>query len=315
MRKAIIVHLAALVVALIFNATASAAMAVGTYVVQPGDSLFSIAQKYQTTTTAIANANSLHSTTIYPGQALTLPGTNSVSGQKTNYIVQPGDTLFTIAQKYGITYLQLQQANKLATSEIFPGQNLVIPIIGGSLQAQGADSNSYRVQPGDTLSLISRRYGTTVARLQALNGMTGTSIVAGQYLKVPAQGTATMASRGNFSWRDIDLIARVVNGEARGESFIGQVAVAAVILNRLENKNFPKTVAGVIYQPLAFTAIADGQINAPMTASALQATRAAINGWDPTSGALYYWNPVTATSKWIWSRQITLRIGNHVFGK
>lgn len=316
MRKTIILYFVALVVALSINATPSAAIAADTYVVQPGDTLFLIAQRYQTTTEAITNTNSLHSSTIYPGQALTLPGASTGSEQQTNYTVQPGDTLFLIGQKCGVDYLQLQKANGLATCDIYPGQRLVIPGNGASIQAQAKDTNNgnYVVQPGDTLNLISRRYGTTVARLQALNGLTETNINVGQNLKVPAQEATGQASRGNFSWRDIELIARVITGEARGESYIGQVAVASVILNRLENSNFPNTIAGVIYQPLAFTCVADGQINLACSDSALKAARAAVDGWDPTSGALYYWNPVTATSKWIWSRQITSRIGNHVFG-
>lgn len=311
MRKLIIAFLAALAVALTFNAPASAA---STYIVQPGDTLFLIAQRFNITANDIANANSLHTSTIYAGQALTIPSGNSGASNST-YTVQPGDTLFLIAQKHGLNYLQLQKANNLSSTEIYPGQQLTIPT-GSSPTAPSSTSQnttSYKVQQGDTLYLIGQRYGVSVAELQSLNGLSGTSIVAGQYLKIPAQRSAPLASRGGFSWREIDLIARVVNGEARGEPYLGQVAVAAVILNRLKNSNFPKTVAGVIYQPGAFTACADGQINAPMTDSALKATRAAIDGWDPTYGALYYWNPVTATSKWVWSRKITLRIGNHVF--
>ena len=312
MRKLIISFLAALAVALTINAPASAA---STYVVQPGDTLYLIAQRFQTTTNDIAAANSLHSSTIYPGQALAIP--TGGSGASTNiYTVQPGDTLFLIAQKYGVNHLELQKANNLLSTEIYPGQKLTIPTGRTATTPQtSGQTTSYEVQPGDSLYLIGQRYGVSVSELQSLNNLSGTEILVGQYLKIPAkaQRSQQLASRGGFSWREIDLIARVVNGEARGEPYIGQVAVAAVILNRLQNANFPKTVAGVIYQPGAFTACSDGQINAPMTDSALRATRDAIAGWDPTNGALYYWNPVTATSKWVWSRKITQKIGNHVF--
>lgn len=304
MRKTITLFLAALAVALTFSAPASAA---STYVVQPGDTLFLVAQKYGTTVNNITAANSLHTTTIYPGQALTIPAGQGSASQSNTYTVQPGDTLFLIAQRFGVNYLQ--QANNLPTSQIYPGQKLVISAGPASSTGQ---TISYRVQPGDTLYLISQRYGVTVAEITALNGLSSSYIVAGQYLKIPTRSGA-LASRGGFSWRDIDLIARVVNGEARGESYIGQVAVAAVILNRVKSSNFPNTVAGVIYQPGAFTAVADGQINAPLTSSATKAARAAIDGWDPTYGALYYWNPATATSQWVWNRRITTRIGNHVF--
>lgn len=113
------------------------------------------------------------------------------------------------------------------------------------------------------------------------------------------------------------LIARAINGEARGEPYEGQVAVGAVILNRVASPDFPNTVAGVIYQPGAFTAVSDGQINVPIDPSStvVKAARDALNGWDPTGGSLYYWNPQTATSKWIWSRKVIKVIGKHYFGK
>jgi N-acetylmuramoyl-L-alanine amidase len=116
---------------------------------------------------------------------------------------------------------------------------------------------------------------------------------------------------------DEQLLARAINGESRGESYIGQVAVGAVILNRTRDASFPKTIAGVIYQPGAFTAVADGQINVPIDADStvVKAARDALNGWDPTQGCIYYWNPATATSKWIWSRTIVTKIGKHNFGK
>ncbi len=116
---------------------------------------------------------------------------------------------------------------------------------------------------------------------------------------------------------DEQLIARAINGEARGEPYEGQVAVGAIILNRVESPDFPNTVAGVIYQPGAFTAVSDGQINVPIDpkSTVVKAARDAMNGWDPTGGSLYYWNPATATSKWIWSRQIIKVIGKHNFGK
>jgi len=116
---------------------------------------------------------------------------------------------------------------------------------------------------------------------------------------------------------DVQLLARAINGEARGEPYEGQVAVGAVILNRVKSASFPDTIAGVIYQPGAFTAVTDGQINVPIdpNSTVVKAARDALNGWDPTYGCLYYWNPSTATSKWIWSREIVVKIGKHNFGK
>ena len=119
------------------------------------------------------------------------------------------------------------------------------------------------------------------------------------------------------SEEDIKLMARAINGEARGESYEGQVAVGAVILNRVKSPDFPNTIAGVIYQPGAFTAVSDGQINEPIAedSTVYKAARDAMNGWDPTNGCLYYFNPNTATSSWIWSKTIVKTIGKHHFCK
>lgn len=116
---------------------------------------------------------------------------------------------------------------------------------------------------------------------------------------------------------DLQLLARAINGEARGEPYEGQVAVGAVILNRVKSPDFPNTVSGVIYQPGAFTAVADGQINVPIDpkSTVVKAAQDALNGWDPTYGCLYYWNPETATSKWIWSKKVVVKIGKHNFAK
>jgi N-acetylmuramoyl-L-alanine amidase len=116
-----------------------------------------------------------------------------------------------------------------------------------------------------------------------------------------------------FSQSDINLMANAVFGEARGEPFVGQVAVAAVILNRVDSPKFPNNVSGVIFQPGAFTAVSDGQIWLTPNKEAKEAVMDAINGWDPSYGALYYFNPDTATSSWIWGRPQIETIGNHIF--
>lgn len=127
----------------------------------------------------------------------------------------------------------------------------------------------------------------------------------------------TQAASGNSNVSDVQLLARAINGEARGEPYEGQVAVGAVILNRVSNSSFPNTIAGVIYQPGAFTAVSDGQINHAIdeNSTVVKAAQDAINGWDPTGGAIYYFNPNTATNKWIWSRPVVLTIGKHRFCK
>lgn len=127
--------------------------------------------------------------------------------------------------------------------------------------------------------------------------------------------TLGSSSSGSVSSSDLNLLAKAVYSEARGEPYTGQVAVAAVILNRVKSSKFPNSIAGVIYQPGAFTAVDDGQINLTPNATAKKAANDALNGWDPTNGCLYYYNPATATSKWIWSLKVELTIGRHSFAR
>ena len=122
------------------------------------------------------------------------------------------------------------------------------------------------------------------------------------------------AESGTYSSSDVMVLAKMIHGEARGEPYVGKVAVGAVILNRVEDKEFPDSVHGVCFQPGAFDAVSDGQYYMEPDKEALKAAKAALNGWDPTYGALYYWNPATATSKWIWSRKVITQIGKHIFG-
>ncbi len=230
-----------------------------------------------------------------------------------SYTVKAGDSLFLIGQRFGVSAQQIQSANNIASTEIRPGQILSIP--------SSNTSNTCTVKPGDTLYLIAQRYGITYQQLMSLNGLSTASIKPGQTLALPSQATSqggssrqVLASRGAFSRDDITLLARTVYSEARGEPYTGQVAVASVVLNRLEHPDFPNTIRGVIFEPLAFTAVADGQFWLNPSQTAYSAVNDALNGWDPSNGALYYWNPVTATSRWIWSRAVTHQIGQHVFG-
>jgi N-acetylmuramoyl-L-alanine amidase len=133
------------------------------------------------------------------------------------------------------------------------------------------------------------------------------------FTRMPDRAQAKTARTSN----DTQLLARAVNGEARGEPYEGQVAVAAVILNRVDHSSFPNSISGVIYQPGAFTAVADGQINVPIdpNSTVYKACQDAINGWDPSGGAIYYFNPDTATNAWIWSRPLIKMIGKHRFCK
>lgn len=153
-----------------------------------------------------------------------------------------------------------------------------------------------------------------VMRFQANHGLTPDGIAGAATLSKMGISSSTSSSSNSYQ-QNVELLARIINGEARGEPYEGQVAVGAVVLNRVKHSSFPNTIAGVIYQNGAFTAVSDGQINAAVNSSCYSAARDALNGWDPSGGAIYYYNPRTATSSWIRSRPVVKTIGRHVFCK
>ena len=150
---------------------------------------------------------------------------------------------------------------------------------------------------------------------QSKNGLNVDGIAGSKTLAAMGITGTSNSTSSSTSNSDLNLLARLVYAEARGEPYTGQVAVAAVVLNRVKNSSFPNSVAGVIYQRGAFSVVDDGQINLTPNQTAYSAARDAINGWDPTYGAIYYFNPKTATNGWIWSRPVTVVIGNHRFCK
>ena len=156
---------------------------------------------------------------------------------------------------------------------------------------------------------------SAVKKFQQKNGLTVDGIAGPKTLS--AMGIMSSSSGGSTTNNssNINLLARAIYGEARGEPYIGQVAVGAVIMNRVKHSSFPNTISGVIYQRGAFDAVSDGQINATPDSTAKKAAQDALNGWDPSYGAIYYFNPSTATNKWIWSRPVTVVIGKHRFCK
>ncbi len=149
-----------------------------------------------------------------------------------------------------------------------------------------------------------KKYGLTQ------DGIVGPLTAAKMGLSVSSSGSS---SSSKYNSNDRYLLAKVIYAEARGETYTGQVAIGAVVLNRVRDSRFPNTISGVIYQPWAFTAVNDGQINLEPNQKAYQAADDALNGWDPTYGCVYYYNPATATSKWIYTTKTVTTIGKHVF--
>ncbi len=173
----------------------------------------------------------------------------------------------------------------------------------------GAVDGVYGPKTYEAVKYFQRRNGLTV------DGVAGPKTLAAMGISSGSAGGSASAAGGygGYGAADYELLARVISAEARGEPYSGQVAVGAVVLNRMKHPSFPNTMSGVIYQPGAFSCMADGQFNRPVADSCYQAARDALNGWDPSGGAVYYFNPATATSKWIWSRPLIVVIGKHRF--
>lgn len=167
----------------------------------------------------------------------------------------------------------------------------------------GSIDGIYGSKTVEAVKYFQRKNGLTV------DGIAGTKTLEAMGITSSSNNTTTTNSS------DLNLLTRIIYAEARGEPYSGQVAVGAVVLNRVKNSAFPNTIAGVIYQSGAFDAVADGQINLTPNETAKKAAQDALNGWDPSYGAIYYFNPSTATSKWIWSRPMTVTIGSHRFCK
>ncbi len=163
-------------------------------------------------------------------------------------------------------------------------------------------------------------YGTqtvnAVKYFQRKNGLTADGIAGPATLKAMGITSSSSSSSSSSSYNsNLNLLARVIYGESRGEPYTGQVAVGAVVMNRIKSSSFPNTLSGVVYQSGAFDAVKDGQVNLAPNSTAIKAAQDAMNGWDPSYGAIYYFNPSTATNKWIWSRPMTVTIGKHRFCK
>ncbi len=177
-----------------------------------------------------------------------------------------------------------------------------------AIQTKLKDKGFYK---GDIDGLFGSETEKAVKAFQKAEGLETDGIVGSKTLK--ALNLSLSSSSGGFSSSELALLSRIISAESRGEPYEGQVAVAAVILNRIAHPSFPNTLSGVIYQPGAFSCLDDGQVNEPVASSANKASVDAINGWDPSGGAIYYYNPDKSTNKWIFSRPVITTIGAHRF--
>lgn len=171
---------------------------------------------------------------------------------------------------------------------------------------------TYTVKRGDTLFRIARKIGISVTSIKRRNGLSNNRLRIGQRLIIPtvaAQRSKTPTRTGG----DLEMLARLIHAEAGAEPYLGKVAVGGVIMNRVQNSKFPHTIAGVIYQPRAFESVSNGIFYRPSTKESRKAATAALSGWDPSGGALYFFNPGKTSNRWIWARRIINRIGKHVF--
>lgn len=272
------------------------------------------------------------------------------------YVVEEGDNLTTIANKFKITVTRLKEANNLGERAILlPGEELYLPIGDVDLQQEIKWPNTelfsnfdpiinlmnwseypvrikkdpikvsipknqqiiYHIKRGDNLYNLAQDFKTSVAVIKSLNKMENSTIRIGQKIILPTSGlTPKQVLSKTIKPYELNLLARVIHGEARGEPYLGKVAVAAVILNRVLSSIYPNTIEGVIYQSSQFESVSNGQFNLHPGTSSYKAAREALKGLDPTLGALYFLNPKVAKNTWWFDRrQKTVTIGNHVFAR
>lgn len=209
-----------------------------------------------------------------------------------------------------------------STSIIFSSYNNAINVIAYKYGSKGSVVNQIQTKLknwGYYKGSVDGKFGyetyLAVKHFQGKNGLTADGVAGDRTLAALGINNPSESNNSQYSSNseDLMLLARLINGEARGEPYEGQVAVGAVVLNRTRDARFPSTIAGVIYEPRAFTATVDGQIDSQLEQTSINAARDALNGWDPSGGAVYYFNPVKATSAWIWSRPLIKVIGEHRF--
>lgn len=228
-----------------------------------------------------------------------------------SYTVSSGDSLYKIGKKFNTSVNTIMQNNNLSSNMIYPGQVLDIP------------SKTYTVQNGDSLYLISQKFGISLSALRQLNNKWDDEIYPGQTIYLPSSASNSGQSVPSapsavisYTASEVDLLGRLIGAEAEGEPYTAKVAVAAVVVNRVKDSRFPNTITDVVYQKdggyYQFSPVVNGMINNPASADDIKAAYAALNGSDPTNGALYYFDDST-TNTWLWSKTVALRVDKMVF--
>ncbi|MCK4258667.1 MAG: cell wall hydrolase [Halanaerobiales bacterium] len=272
------------------------------YTIQEGDNLTFIAKKYNIKVSVIKKANDLtDKTVLYPGKEIRIPFGDQSFFEEVNL---PEATLFSST---GLEFKLMdwgEYSVRIAKEKI----KVNIPTSARIV---------YHIQRGDNLYDLAQEFSTTVSVIKALNNLDNSAIRIGQEIILPTKGlTAKQILSRTISDYELNLLARVIHGESRGEPYLGKVAVGAVILNRVISSRFSNTIEKVILQKSQFEAVSNGQINLKPSSSAYKAAREALNGSDPTLGALYFINPKYAPNAWWFNRkQKTVTIGGHVFAK
>lgn len=217
--------------------------------------------------------------------------------------------IFTIASTVGVTNRVENEGESIST---IANMDAIEVAVANTTEVQKR-LKKWGYYTGNVDGINGPKTIAAVKKFQKKYGLTPDGIVGPLTAAKMGISVSSSTSSSNYNSNDRYLLAKVIYAEARGESYTGQVAIGAVVLNRVEDSRFPNTIAGVIYQPWAFTAVNDGQINLEPNQKAYQAADDALNGWDPTYGCVYYYNPQTATSKWIWTTKKVTQIGKHVF--
>ena len=272
------------------------------YVIQDGDTISEIAADYSVSTSQLMSANNLSSNSIIRvGQELLIPINNEPERKKWDYTFFSNNSS---SERLGL------DVGNVYSVRINPSQQL--PDIS---QIPKDSIIKYHVGVGDTLYDIARDFNISIGVIMALNDMERSIIRAGTVIDL---STHNLSSRQvlamNVNDQDLELLARAIFSEARGEPYIGQVAVGAVVINRVLSSDFPNDFREVIYQDRQFSAVADGQINLTPNQTAYRAARDALNGSDPTMGSLFYYNPTFAKNQWWFeTRRLMVSIGQHLF--